>query len=129
MTACDTPAESIASVRKNICQALKQWDSSNAASMNASEALLERSAADLRKFHDSVAAGIASAPAIRLELLHIKSSINRFLRVVDASSAFVAGISGLTADRGIFYDAAGGARQVGSVDGMHSEGQAPCRTF
>jgi hypothetical protein len=129
MSVCDPGAQSIASVGENICQALEQWDSSNTAFMRESEALLERSAADLRKFHDSVSAGSAPAPAVRLELLNIKSSVNRFLRVVDAASAFVAGMSGMTTDRGIFYDASGAARDAGSVDGVPIGGQAACRTF
>ena len=129
MTARDTSTESIANIRENIHQALKNWDSSNPTSMSASEALLQRSAADLQRFHDAVAAGIAPGAAIRLELLSIRSSVNRLLRVVDASSAFVAGISGATADRGVFYDAAGAAGQIGSLEEIRSEGPVPCRTF
>lgn len=125
MTTSGSVAESIASVRGIICQAMSDWDSSNPASMSSCEALLVRSAAELRILRDTIAAGIAPGPAIRLELFNIQSSVNRFLRAVDASSAFVAGISGMIDDRGLSYDAAGTACRVGSS----SDGPTTCQIF
>jgi hypothetical protein len=128
VTASGTGVETAAQVYKDIGSALSNWDSTNLASMSKSSALLERSAQDLERFRDAVAAGIEPAVAVRRELLRIKSSIRVFLRVVDASSAFVAGISGITADRGIVYDSAGTARLVSSPEDVRREGPALCRT-
>jgi hypothetical protein len=106
-------------VRQNIDEALKLWDGSDLQSIGISAALLSSAADELRKFQVAFAAGAPSAAGVRLDLLQIKPSINRFLSVVDAASALIAGLRAVSADTGIFYDAAGVANT--------REEQAVCR--
>jgi hypothetical protein len=125
MIADDTAISRVINVRKSISHALEQWDSSNLPAMSECESILEESAAELQRFQDT-AANATPADELRQELQDIKASIDRFIRIVDASSAFVAGVYGLSSDTGVSYDAAGTTRCIG---GHYREGQAPCRTF
>lgn len=129
MTSDGAAGDCVARVRKNLTWALEHWNGSNPLSMTESEALLQQSAADLQRFEDALQVGMAPAVATRLELLDIKASIDRFSRIVDSASAFVAGIIGINADTGNSYDAAGAPRRVACGDTVCNGGQAGCRIF
>jgi hypothetical protein len=110
----------VAAVRETLREALRHWEGSNLKSISACQALLDRSLADLRRLHEAAAAGMPLSAQDRQDLLGIQSSISGCLRVVDASFAFVAGMSGIAADTGMFYNAAG-------IAGRHSEMESVCR--
>jgi hypothetical protein len=125
----DAEVVCVARIRRNIRQALEQWDSSNPDAMSDCQAILQQSVVAMLEFREGISTDSAPAAEMRRALLDIKASIDRFVRVVDAASAFVSGIPGLIADQGISYDAAGTARHVGVVDSIMGEGKTPCRIF
>lgn len=101
-----------ATVGVNLLDALQHWDGADLRSINESRALLDRSVTDLRQLTEAVTAGIAVTTRNREHLLAIRSSISRWLRLVDAASAMVAGMSGTAADMGIFYNALGAQQPI-----------------